>query len=122
MTTPTGEMVSTRQVTQYTIIPQHGWAVITVNEVTGMLQISSDWGNWNFRWACPGEPFKKFLVGLERDPDYLFGKLLSDLRASHGLTKKGEARALVMLKQFFERVYRPLFVPALRAELEAVAS
>lgn len=111
--------VKVEQVSQYTIIPEHGWAVITVNERTGMLQIASDWGNWQFRWACPGEPFKTFLVGLDRDPDYMFTKLLSDQRASYGMSKKGEARARVMLQHFFDRVFKPHFVPVLRSEIES---
>jgi DNA-binding Xre family transcriptional regulator len=61
---------------RYTFHGPHSlWAVITVSENIGLLQIASDFGDWSYRWSSPGCPFKEFLVSLGRDGDYLINKL-----------------------------------------------
>ncbi|OIQ22021.1 MAG: hypothetical protein BM557_01185 [Flavobacterium sp. MedPE-SWcel] len=39
------------------------WANITVDS-TGAIQITSDYGDWQYIWRSPGEPFKSFLISL----------------------------------------------------------
>lgn len=54
-----------------------GWACATVNEETGELLVTSDWGEWGHRWnpAHLGEPSLHRFLG--RAPyDYIANKLL----------------------------------------------
>jgi hypothetical protein len=57
-----------------------GWAICTVNDVTGELSIQSDWSNGcGFRWHVDhlGAPtLTHFLARYRDDNDYLIGKLL----------------------------------------------
>src|SRR4051812_34587228 len=67
-----------------------GWAICTVNDATGELQIMSDWGDWSYRWTVralgPGsdtaEPLTRFLAdpGHKHD-NYLADKLTSSDRS-----------------------------------------
>lgn len=55
MKTPTLALTGTSTATSYHFRakpPEHhwGWAICTINDGTGELQIMSDWGNWAFRW------------------------------------------------------------------------
>lgn len=112
-------MTAPELVPQYYLRPvsgSFGWAVITMNERIGMLQITSDWGNWSYRWSAPGMPFKEFCIQMERDPDYLIGKLTQDIR-QYRSAKKQEAWMEQACRDFFDHVYAPVFVPLLRAEL-----
>ncbi len=45
------------------------WAHITIDAKgnSGRIQISSDFGNWSYAGGACGEPFKKFLAGLDQD-------------------------------------------------------
>lgn len=43
------------------------YAIITIAEDIGLLQISSDWGDWSFSWGYPGMPFKEFLTKINKD-------------------------------------------------------
>ena len=69
----------------YHLRPRDGdrgeWALATVNDETGELAISSDWGNWTFRWntAHLGRPSLTHFIA-DRDPghcEYLADKLSS---------------------------------------------
>jgi hypothetical protein len=56
----------------------HGWAIFTICEATGELQITSDWGNASFRWNMsslgpPGTTLKSFLADC--NSQYILGKL-----------------------------------------------
>lgn len=64
-------------VERYSIRAPHClWAEITVDEKLGLLQISSDYGGYEYRWGSHGrESFKHFLVEIGRDKDYICKKL-----------------------------------------------
>lgn len=67
-----------------------GWAICTVNDATGELQIMSDWGDWSYRWnvsalgpdSSTGEPLTRFLADPGHKHDhYLADKLTSSDRS-----------------------------------------
>jgi hypothetical protein len=52
------------------------WAILTVSDHGGVLNILSDYGSWSYAWPRHGrESFKHFLCELGRDPHYLLNKL-----------------------------------------------
>jgi len=57
-----------------------GWAIFTINDVTGEFFISSDWGNYSHRWNPDpnilGEPSLTYFLAksLVADPCYVIGK------------------------------------------------
>jgi hypothetical protein len=55
-----------------------GWACCTVNDATGELTITSDWGNWGHRWHVDhlGRPTLTAFIGDRGGGDYLANKLL----------------------------------------------
>lgn len=67
-----------------------GWADITVNanNQSGRIQIASDFGDWQYYWSHCGEPFKQFLVGL--DKHYTAGKF----KANRHFDLENNVRAL----------------------------
>ena len=59
-----------------------GWAIFTVNDLTGEFQVQSDWGQWQFRWNVThlgeaatnsGKPLTHFLA-VRPDPAYVLDK------------------------------------------------
>lgn len=62
----------------------YGWALATLNDVTGELSIQSDWGDWAYRWNLDGlgERTLTEFVGSVADEYYLADKLCPDGR--HG--------------------------------------
>jgi hypothetical protein len=62
----------------------YGWAICTVNDESGELQVMSDWGHWAYRWHVEhiGRPSLTHFIG-ERSRDgrhYLADKLTSSDR------------------------------------------
>lgn len=85
MTKQTLALVATHTATAYRFQTTDpglmSWAICTVNDATGELLITSDWGNWSYRWdASPralGAPSLTAFLG-DRSPgnvDYLARKL-----------------------------------------------
>ena len=76
------ELIRTTKATTYCFrqaVALGAWAHVTVNDETGDLQITSDWGNWSHTWYPPhlGSPSLTHFIGA-RDPghvDYIAGKL-----------------------------------------------
>ena len=52
-----------------------GWAILILDEGTGMVAIHSDWGDWTYSWPMPGRgtPSLKRFLG-KCDYHYLAGK------------------------------------------------
>ena len=59
-----------------------GWALCTVNDATGELLITSDWGEWAHRWPTNhralGAPSLTAFIAARDGVDYLASKLLGD--------------------------------------------
>jgi hypothetical protein len=73
-----GDLIFEKEmVEQYNVSASGGrWAFIVVDEKHLSLLINSDYGAWAFRWHNIGsQSFKEFLIGMEKDPDYLISKL-----------------------------------------------
>lgn len=73
------------------------WALCTVNDQTGELFISSDWGGWSHRWnASPqalGAPTLTAFIG-RGDVDYLARKLQREGHGGRRFSAENTARAL----------------------------
>jgi hypothetical protein len=74
------------------------WALCTVNDQTGELHVSSDWGSWSYRWhASPealGAPTLTAFIGGRGDVDYLARKLQGEGRNGVRFSADGTAREL----------------------------
>ena len=84
---------STQTATTYSfraVADAFGWASCTINDATGELLITSDWGNWSHRWdprpSCLGAPNLTTFIGTRSDIDYLARKL------QHGSGQQWSAR------------------------------
>src|SRR5882757_1894032 len=74
------------------------WAVCTVNDQTGELLITSDWGSWSYRWhASPealGAPTLTAFIGNRGEVDYLARKLQKEGRDETCFSAQKTAHAL----------------------------
>jgi hypothetical protein len=84
---------------------QFGWACCTVNDATGELLITSDWGNWSHRWSTDprhlGAPTLTAFIGGRGSVDYLARKLQREGTA--GRSWSGEATAAALRRRLCER-------------------
>lgn len=66
---------------RYEIKPEatcRAWAIVVVDTDRGFFAAVSSLGSYAYVWPDTGEPdFRSFLIGLQDDPDYLHGKLMS---------------------------------------------
>ena len=52
------------------------WAVFTIDNASGLMQCHSSYGDWGYSWPNHGrKSFKHFILELERDYEYLLGKV-----------------------------------------------
>lgn len=74
------------------------WALCTVNDQTGELLITSDWGSWSHRWhASPealGAPTLTAFIGDRGDVDYLARKLQNEGRSGVRFSAQKTAHVL----------------------------
>lgn len=109
MATPTLSLVSTQTAITYSFRAapgQFGWASCTINDTTGELLITSDWGNWSHRWSPDprhlGAPSLTAFIGTRGDIDYLASKLQGGgLRA--GRRWSAEKTAIALRRRLCER-------------------
>ena len=52
------------------------WAIFSIDEKTGLIQCHSSFGDWSYQWPNHGrKSLKHFILELERDWQYLLGKV-----------------------------------------------
>jgi hypothetical protein len=76
-----------------------GWACCTVNDATGELTITSDWGNWGHRWNTShiGSPTLTHFIADRTACDYLACKLVpGDGRRFSAEKTTAELRRLII--------------------------
>ncbi len=99
MTTTRLSLISVQTATTYVFgAGTFGWANCTVNDATGELLITSDYGNWSHRWdprpSSLGAPNLTAFIGT-RDVDYLARKLQGgNGRAGRRWSAEATAKAL----------------------------
>jgi hypothetical protein len=98
---PTLLLVSTQTAVTYAFRAtggDFGWASCTINDATGELLITSDWGNWSHRWdprpSCLGAPSLTVFIGTRSDGDYLARKLQRDRGSGQRWSPVATATAL----------------------------
>lgn len=92
---------SSAAATTYSFVTEdelRSWALCTVNDVTGELLITSDWGSWSYRWhaspASLGAPNLTAFIGGKTDIDYLARKLAGGDRNCTMFSSEASAKAL----------------------------
>jgi|SRR5262245_4364852 len=74
------------------------WALCTVNDDTGELIITSDYGNWSYRWnpspESLGHPTLTAFIGDRGDVDYIARKLQNEGRNGQKFSAKSTTAAL----------------------------
>jgi hypothetical protein len=102
MSQPLALMSSAASATTYSFATtgegHRSWALCTVNDATGELLITSDWGSWSHRWdAHPnslGAPSLTAFIGDRGDVDYLARKLQREGRNGRVFSASETARSL----------------------------
>lgn len=102
MKTPTLALRSARAAaTTYSFLSAdgfHSWALCTVNDTTGELLISSDWGSWSYRWNASrrnlGDTDLTAFLGDRSGVDYLARKLQNEGSAARRFSSVLTAKAL----------------------------
>lgn len=94
-------LIATHAATTYSFraaVGEFSWACCTVNDATGELAITSDWGNWSHRWSANpehlGAPTLTAFIGDRGDVDYLARKLQREGNAGRRWSAHGTAAAL----------------------------
>ena len=97
------------------------WALCTVNDVTGELNIQSDFGNWSHRWNTDalGSPTLTAFIGDRSDVDYLASKLQSQRGGGNRWSAGATARALWPEDKALRNIVLPALITACRARVEA---
>lgn len=101
-------LVSTTEAARtYSFRGEHAtWASCTVNDATGELLITSDWGNWSHRWdpspGALGAPSLTAFIGTRGNVDYLARKLQGGGTTS-GRRFSAEATARALRRLVCER-------------------
>lgn len=101
-------LISTGKATTYSFRAapgEFGWACCTVNDTTGEFNITSDWGNFSYRWdprpSNLGAPTLTAFIGTRGDVDYIARKLQNEGR--DGQVFSGEATAKALRAQLRKR-------------------
>ena len=77
-----------------------GWAVIVIDERSGLFSVVSDYGEYGFLWGNHGrKSLKHFLVEIAADPQYLMGKLGRRNYVKQEETKKEFRRVIIEARQ-----------------------
>jgi hypothetical protein len=77
-----------------------GWAIVFIDDETGVVSMQTDWGNYSYRWGSPGGPLKEFL--LKCDASYLIGKFAQGERDyfDQGETRKECLKRVLEKRRF----------------------
>lgn len=97
--TPTLTLISTQIAVTYSFQAtgsNFGWARCTINDGTGELLITSDWGHWSHRWdpSSLGQPTLTTFIGTRSHVDYLAGKLQRNHSSARQFSAVATATAL----------------------------
>lgn len=69
---------TTGEVEKYSFREGREWAILYVDEKSGVFSVFSSWGNWAYSWAYHGrESLKHFLVQIARDRDDYFERKMT---------------------------------------------
>lgn len=114
---PVFELASITRATTYHLHvnkPLGAFALCTVNDTTGELSVSCDWGRWSYQWSTTpanlGAPTLTAFLARCKDPDYVMRKLTSSEERSvfdPEKTVKNMLRTLAEHRLSWARRHRP---------------